>query len=184
MRSLLKKMLFISTLTVLSACTCATPVVVTEIQKSDKKLTCKDIILEINEAEHFKEMAKKEEGIGFGNALMPVCWISSFVDASKAVNSANARIAYLGNIYDVLDCGGRSDEPAVGPQTMAPVRIPAQQYPSLQSQQPVALNEPMEKGEVDDEMVRNNMHSHVDKHGKSYTHSHYHAGPHRHGDDQ
>lgn len=199
----------------LAACTCATPIVVTEIQKSDKKLTCKDIILEINEAEHFKELARQEKGIGFGNMFMPFCWVSSYVDAGKAVDAANARISYLGHIYDVLDCGGKSDRQIMeAPATIMPnnIRQPRQQFPSggkqypslqqmQQQQQPMGMmaapmetnmaaaaqaeeDEPMVKGEVPDAEVRKNMHQHIDKYGKVYTHSHYYAGPHKHGDDQ
>lgn len=182
---LLKLLIFIGMFGALGACTCATPVVVSEIQRSDKKLTCKDVILEINESEHFKDLASKERGIGLGNALMPVCWVSSYVDTSKAINAANARIAYLGNIYDVLDCGGKSDIPNTGmraPQSNRRMAAPSQQYPSLQNS--IVPDEPMVPGESDDAMIRKDMHKHVDKHGKTYSHSHYHAGPHRHSGDK
>ena len=192
MSKLLKILVLIVSCSVLSACTCTTPLVVTEIQRSDKNLTCKDIILEINESEHFKEKANREKGIGFGNALMPVCWLSSYADTSKAVNAANARIAYLGNIYDVLDCGGKSDLPegmsSAPRSSAAPAHIGRQsgarqrQYPSLKNV--VNDDTPMVPGEADDSMVRSNIHKHMDKSAKTYSHSHYHAGPHRHGSDQ
>lgn len=207
MNRLGKKLSALAILATLVSCTCATPLVVSEIQKSDKKLTCKDIILEINEAEHYKDLAKKERGIGFGNALMPVCWASSYVDAAKSVDAANARVAYLGKIYDVLDCGGKSDRSAAGtpPGMMPPPFIqvqPAQQYSPPQYSQPVERQQmpklpkqdfgeeevdddvPAPKGEVDDKAVRKNSHQHIDKLGKVYTHSHPYAGPHRHAEDQ
>ncbi len=186
MRNVLKSIsLFLCGASLLS-CTCATPIKVTEIQKTDKKLACKDIILEINEAEHYKDLAKKERGIGFGNMLMPVCWVSSYVDAGGAVKAADERISYLGNIYEVLDCGGKSDmsdkTPSAGPTPPAVIQVQPAQLPPSSPPQNIDQNV---KGEVDidDKMVRNNMHQHVDKYGKVYTHSHPYAGPHKHLDD-
>gem|GEM_PF-4793112 len=93
---------------VLSSCDCSVPLEVTSIQKGDKKLACKDIILEINEAEHYRERAIEDQRISAGEILMPTCWLSGYVDGGKAIKSADARIEYLGHIYDLLDCGGLS----------------------------------------------------------------------------
>lgn len=179
----------------LFSCTCATPLRVTEIQKTDKKLSCKEVILEINESEHYRDMAKKESGIGFGNALMPVCWVSSYVDTSKAVKAANARIEYLGGIYDVLDCGGKSDVSENSGDIVAPPVIRVQPLPAAApapAPKPAASkavekddDDVVVKGEsdVDEKIAKKNMHQHVDKFGKVYTHSHFYSGPHKHLDD-
>ena len=90
----------------LASCNCNPPLEVTAIQKSDKKLACKDIILEINEAEHYRAEAVESRKVGFGELFMPTCWISGYVNGQQAIKSAAARIDYLGHIYDLLDCGG------------------------------------------------------------------------------
>lgn len=211
MKNFRQKLAIIGALVVLAACTCATPLVVSEIQKSDKKLTCKDVILEINEAEHYKTLAKKERGIGFGNALMPVCWATSYVDAAKASDAANARIAYLGKIYDVLDCGGKSDKmssadtippPFMKVRPGSPEQSMGRSYAPLQPQSQAKASDNNEdddentsavaaasagvggEKDVDDQMVRKDAHQHIDKFGKVYTHSHPYAGPHRHAEDK
>ncbi len=172
------------------SCTCTHPLKVTPIQKSDKKLSCKEVILEINESEHYKDLAKKESGIHFGNILMPVCWVTSSVDASKAVAAANERIKYLGKIYDVLDCGGKTEQsdknvaaaPFVAPPIIQiqPVQNSAEplydgRSLSTQSGKPAQCKTPEE--------IKKYTHQHIDKLGRVYTHCHINTGPHRHLDD-
>lgn len=210
LNNILRKLVFVTVSLTIVSCTCATPLRVTEIQKTDKKLSCKEVILEINESEHYRDLAKKESGIGFGNMLMPVCWVSSYTDTSKAIKSANTRIKYLGGIYDVLDCGGKSDkgegqETVVAPPVIrvqplpaapaAPAPAPVIVVPAAPAPAPVVApapkakekddDEPVVKGEadVDDRIAKKNMHQHVDKFGKVYTHSHFYSGPHKHLDD-
>ncbi len=136
---ILKNVAAIGIFMIISACTCTTPIVITEIQKTDKKLSCKDVILEINEAEHYKGLAKAEQGIGAGEALMPVCWYTSFVDANKASKAASRRIEYLGRIYDVMDCGGKSDIPEKSSGGLnSPPFIQIQPLPALKSATPAS----------------------------------------------
>ena len=119
----------------LSSCTCGVPLRVTAIQRSDKKLACKDIILEINEAEHYRNAAAQEQAIGLGESLMPLCWVSGFVDGEEAIKKANARIEYLGHIYDLMDCGGKGQKQPL-PQTPAPkpIIVPMPQPPAPRPQ--------------------------------------------------
>lgn len=100
---------------VLLGCDCKVPLEVTSIQKNDKKLACKDIILEINEAEHYRAEAIESRKISTGEMLMPTCWLSGYIDGAQAIRTSDARIEYLGHIYDLLDCGGIG-----GDETMAP----------------------------------------------------------------
>ncbi len=177
----------------LLSCTCANPLVVSEIQKTDKKLVCKDVILEINETEHYRDLAKSESGIGFGNFLMPICWVTSYTNASKAVKAAKVRIEYLGHIYDVMDCGGKSDNServgAAGVGTAPFIQIqPMMPQPPQPQQQPVMENQvlpkPTEAGQcVTEDNIKKQTHRHVDKFGKTYTHCHVNSGSHRHWDD-
>ncbi len=97
----------------LSSCDCSTPVIIGSIQDTDKKLACRDIILEINEAEHYRSLGEESKKITLGEMFMPTCWISGYLDGSKAYKSANSRIEYLTHIYDLLDCSG-SEKPIAG----------------------------------------------------------------------
>jgi hypothetical protein len=102
-----------------TSCNCSSPLEIASIQKGDKKLACKDIILEINEAEHYRGEAQDSKRIGLGNMLMPTCWISGYINGEQAIKSADARIDYLGHIYDLLDCGGMAG-PGAGDEDALP----------------------------------------------------------------
>lgn len=141
---------FIGLLLLLASCNCSAPLEITSIQKSDKKLACKDIILEINEAEHYRDQAKAAKGISMMEVLMPTCWVSGYIDGNSALKSADARINYLGNIYDLLDCGGTSKSaappakatPAPRPSTRVapPPRPPVQYAPPPQGYPPMGMS--------------------------------------------
>jgi hypothetical protein len=172
----------------LSSCTCGVPLRVTSIQRSDKKLACKDIILEINEAEHYRDAAAQEQAIGMGEALMPICWVSGFVDGEQAIKKANARIEYLGHIYDLMDCGGKGKRKPL-PKTPAPQRIIVPQKapppPPPKVPEPIKIPDPKPSHyRLMKNLGPNEMHEHMDKDGKLYIHSHKHSGPHRHLEDQ
>ncbi len=183
----------------LLSCTCGVPLRVTSVQRSDKKLTCKDVILEINESEEYRKQGAIEKGIGFGEILAPLCWVNGYLDGRSAVGSANARIEYLGHIYDLLDCGGKGKDkdqqqpPAMlppPPPPPAPVVVPAPKPARVY--QPVPNTNlhffPME--EATNKYYRlidkkTGLHEHKDKNGKIYIHNH--AGglePHVHLEDQ
>lgn len=194
LRRLLKIFLLVILPGILLSCTCSNPLIVTPIQKTDKKLACKDVILEINEAEHYRDLAKAERGIGFGNMLMPVCWVTSYTNAAKAVKAAETRIAYLGNIYDVLDCGGKSDgsqrDVIVGEAAAPFIQIKPGLQPQQMQNAPLAgtKSDPAPKSAegqcVTEEDIKKYTHKHVDKFGRTYTHCHINSGPHRHLEDQ
>ncbi len=183
------KKIFVITATLLLfvSCTCGVPLKVTSIQRSDKKLACKDIILEINESEHYREEAAKEQGIGAGEALMPICWISGYVDGNQAVKSANARINYLGHIYDLLDCGGIDNSKMRQPPPAA-VAIPVAPAPPprIISAKPLIKPDYSGKGSYKpmNDGGKIKLHQHKDAYKKIYVHSHPHTGPHRHLEDE
>jgi hypothetical protein len=185
---------------------------VTPIQKTDKKLTCEQIIIEINEAEHYRSEAASEQAVGMGEALMPICWVTGFVDGEVGIKKANARINYLGSTYDLLDCGGKGrnkkEASASAPVQQSPIIVPVLQprAPALQPTEPLQVApvkpreiiQPKELEPIKTPVkpqgqgyykIRNNlgpdeMHEHMDKDGKLYIHSHKHSGPHRHLEDQ
>lgn len=172
----------------LVSCTCGVPLKVTPIQGDDKKLACKDVILEINESEHYRNQAAKEKAIGFNEMFMPMCWVSGYVDGAQAIKAANARIDYLGRIYDLLDCGGKElSESKLPPPPPPPVTMqaPAVGFGSgAPFSRPMSIESPdSHYRSVDDSDVESKMHEHRDKNGKIYIHSHPHSGPHRHFED-
>ncbi len=178
----------------LASCTCGVPLKVTPIQADDKKLACKDVILEINEAEHYRDEGAEAAGISFGEALMPVCWVSGYIDGSQAKKSANARIDYLGRIYDLLECGGTgADEDgeerssfAPPPPPMAAVAVPMVAMAAKQPQNysPPAAQENLSVFNSKEKQTGSaRMHEHRDKNSRMYMHSHPYSVPHVHPED-
>lgn len=141
-KSLIKWSVVTMALLGVAACSCRVPPNVTSIQKADKKLTCRDVIFEINETEHYRSQASTSRKISMGEALMPTCWMAGYVDGEEAISAADARIEYLGHIYDLLDCGGAGGaEPAaaagqpgasgaVAPGMLVPGTIPQSGAPT------------------------------------------------------
>jgi len=102
---MLKNILLVIALgSLLTSCSGDKSVKVTSLQKKDKNLSCNEIQLEINEAEFYRRTAEKNKDPDIKSLLMPLGYISTYVDAGEAVNAAEARINYLNRIYDILDC--------------------------------------------------------------------------------
>jgi len=131
----MKKLLLIITTLSLSACNCAEAPIISAMETSDKKLSCKEIILEINEVEQTRKEAQAVKGIALGEILTPTCWISGYADGTKAIKNATSRIDYLGRIYDLLDCGGRHRRNSP-PQQQYQQPAPQSQAPTEPSNQP------------------------------------------------
>lgn len=87
------------------------------IQDSDKQLSCKEVVLSINEAEQYRKKAMETRGITADQALLPLCWAPTYLSAQDAVAAADERLEYLGNIYDLLNCGNKNKPPV---QTLPP----------------------------------------------------------------
>ena len=74
------------------------------MQRKDKRLSCQEILLEMNEAEFYRKMANKNKGVKLKNVLMPLGYISTYMDAGEAIEASNARVAYLDQIYEIMRC--------------------------------------------------------------------------------
>lgn len=74
------------------------------MQKKDKKLSCEEILLEMNEADFYKQMANKNKGPKLKNVLMPLGYISTYMNAEEAIAAADARVSYLDKIYEIMRC--------------------------------------------------------------------------------
>lgn len=88
----------------LSACAGQKSARVASLQKKDKSLSCKEVMLEVNEAEFYRRTAEKNKGPQLKSLLMPLGYISTYVSAQDAIGASDARIEYLNRIYEILDC--------------------------------------------------------------------------------
>lgn len=113
-----------------AACSSSTDVStkVQAMQKKDKQLTCKEILLEMNEAEFYRGVANKNKGPKLKYVLMPLGYISTYMNAEEAIEASNARVSYLDKIYEISGCGLNGGQEAV------PVNYQNQPYYGTQQQ--------------------------------------------------
>lgn len=83
---------------------------VKSLQKNDKNLSCREILLEMNEAQFYNKMAHKNRGVKLKNVLMPLGYISTYMDSEDAIGAAQARVEYLDKIYEIMHCEDREKE--------------------------------------------------------------------------
>ncbi len=88
----------------ISACQGEKSPKVVALQKKDKNLNCSEVMLEMNEAEFYRRTAEKNKGPGVKSILMPLGYVSTYIDAEEAVESADSRVEYLNRIYEILEC--------------------------------------------------------------------------------
>lgn len=86
---------------------------VTALQRKDKSLSCKEVLLEINEAEFYRKTAQQNKNPKVSTLMMPLGYVSTYMSAEEATNAADARIDYLNRIYDILDCENVKEAPRV-----------------------------------------------------------------------
>jgi hypothetical protein len=96
----------------LSSCSSKNPknIVVEAMQKKDKNLSCKEILLEMNEADSYRNMAHKSRGPRLKNILMPLGYVSTYMNAEDAIEAAEARVTYLDKIYEIMHCSEKDEE--------------------------------------------------------------------------
>ncbi len=83
---------------------------VKSLQKSDKNLSCREILLEMNEAQFYNKMAHKNRSVKLKNVLMPLGYISTYMDSEDAIGAAQARVEYLDKIYEIMHCEDKEKE--------------------------------------------------------------------------
>lgn len=91
-------------LLILASCSCPKSFSVNAVKVNDKDLTCKDIVLEINEAEFYRRKSENNKDSNLETYLNPLCYPSTFISADKAARAAQARLEYLNEIYDLKGC--------------------------------------------------------------------------------
>lgn len=112
------------------------------MQRKDKQLSCKEVLLEMNEADFYRKTALKNRGPKLKNILMPLGYISTYMSSEEAIEAADARVAYLDQIYEIMHC---SDKESISASvtteetflSAAPAQVEYVQ-PTYYYQQPVA----------------------------------------------
>lgn len=84
-------------------------------QSRDKQLSCREILLEMNEAEEYRKSAEKNKDVGMTSFLAPLGYAYTITSANKAIDSSNERIKYLQEVYNISGCTGGNF--AVDPNT-------------------------------------------------------------------
>lgn len=112
------KVLWVSLIASITAsCACNRPDEIRPVRREDKQLTCKDVVLEINETEYLRKKAEESRGISADQILLPLCWMPTYLAGQETVKAADERLEYLGQIYDLLNCGAKARTPV---QTLPP----------------------------------------------------------------
>ena len=108
----IKKVILLSTLMlIISACGGSDESTkVKAMQRKDKRLSCEEILLEMNEADFYRKMAHKNRGPKLKSVLMPLGYISTYMDAEEAIDAAEARVSYLDKIYEIMRCEEKQEE--------------------------------------------------------------------------
>lgn len=101
---LIRTLLLVLVVAMLPACTTKSSVKVKELNTHDKELSCREIQLEVNEAEFYRRTAEKNKNPEMMSLLMPIGYITSYIDAQDAVQAADSRIDYLNRVYDIMKC--------------------------------------------------------------------------------
>ncbi|MDX1950512.1 MAG: hypothetical protein SFT90_08490 [Rickettsiales bacterium] len=114
------------------------PVVVEPMKKTDRELSCSDIMLEINDAEFYKKQAEEKKSLGVKSIVMPLGYIDTYMNADEAIIAADSRREYLSRVAEIKGCGNPSNyntqRNSNNLQTLSQPVIQQNQMPSNQSQ--------------------------------------------------
>lgn len=91
------------------------PKVAAVMQKNDKYMNCSEVKLEMNEAEFYDKTARKNEGFHAKYLLMPLGYVSTYMNAEDARQASRERVEYLQSIYDILECDRKQRQMLTGP---------------------------------------------------------------------
>ena len=81
------------------------------LRRGDKNLSCKEILLELNEAEFYRKQANEKKQLGIKSIVMPLGYIDTYMSADEAVGAANSRVSYLNRIFEIKRCD-EGDQPS------------------------------------------------------------------------
>lgn len=100
----------LGTALLVTACSGETSPLVQSVQKKDKDLSCTEVLLEMNEAEFYKNTAQNNRQPKLKNVIMPLGYVSTYMNSQEAMNAANSRINYLNKIYDIMKCDSEQEQ--------------------------------------------------------------------------
>jgi len=80
------------------------------MQSKDKSLTCTEILLEMNDAKFQGNIAKKKKNAKLSSIIMPLGYVSDYLDAEEKIGLSQDRISYLEGIYDIHKCDERKND--------------------------------------------------------------------------
>ena len=102
----IRQLLLMSSVLVISSCSGVRSTSVVPVQSKDKQLTCREIMLEINEAEQYKKAAEGNKDPGLRSFIAPLGYAYTLSSANDAMEASDKRITYLQDIYRISGCGG------------------------------------------------------------------------------
>jgi hypothetical protein len=144
----IKRVLAILPVLFVSSCACPYVYEIDSFQPGDKDKSCNQIVMEINEAEYFRKKATNNKGTKVDYALNPFCYPSGFLSSDRAMRSAEQRLDYLNQIYEMRGCGrnnrdGSSAGTGMGGQGGArPYAMPPQPAPQPEPVHPLEGERP------------------------------------------
>lgn len=77
---------------------------VVPVQSKDKQLTCREIVLEMNEAEQYKASAEMNKNPDVRSFLAPLGYVYTMTSANDAIDASEKRISYLREVYQISGC--------------------------------------------------------------------------------
>lgn len=123
----------------LAACAGESSTVLKPMQRKDKQLSCREVLLEMNEAEFNKKEAVQKRNPGIKSVIMPLGYVSTYMNAEDAIEAADARMSYLDKIYEIMQCENEENgQYSEAPRAPYPTRRPQQQAPRVSSSYGVA----------------------------------------------
>jgi len=94
---------------VLAGCSGTPSKKVVAMQSKDKRMTCRELQLEMNEAEFYARAAENNRR-SIKNVLMPLGYMSTYMSAQEAMEASETRVEYLGRISEIMGCDTQSHQ--------------------------------------------------------------------------
>lgn len=87
-----------------TSCSGTRSAAVIPVQSKDKQLSCREIVLEMNEAEEYKKSAEKNKNPDVRSFLAPLGYAYTLTSANEAIAASEERIRYLKEVYQISGC--------------------------------------------------------------------------------
>ncbi|HCR85915.1 MAG TPA: hypothetical protein DIV86_04485 [Alphaproteobacteria bacterium] len=130
----MKKLLSLALVSLLiTSCSGEETPIVEPVQKSDKTLSCEEILFEVNDSEQYIKQAKEKKSLGIKSIVMPLGYIDTYMTADEAISAANQRISYLKRIYDIRGCAIQQEQLDFQRKMQSNLQKQVQQQPASQN---------------------------------------------------